>query len=38
MAARAKAPSVPGTSEPVKDADEILAFVDEHGLPIAIKA
>ncbi|MDV6229953.1 acetyl/propionyl/methylcrotonyl-CoA carboxylase subunit alpha [Rhodococcus cercidiphylli] len=38
IAARAEAPSVPGTSEPVKDADEILAFVDEHGLPIAIKA
>ncbi|WP_032372712.1 acetyl/propionyl/methylcrotonyl-CoA carboxylase subunit alpha [Rhodococcoides fascians] len=38
IAARAKAPSVPGTSEPVVDADEILAFVDEHGLPIAIKA
>ncbi|MDI9897253.1 acetyl/propionyl/methylcrotonyl-CoA carboxylase subunit alpha [Rhodococcus sp. IEGM 1381] len=38
IAARAKAPSVPGTSEPVKGADEILAFADEHGLPIAIKA
>ncbi|OZC77228.1 acetyl-/propionyl-CoA carboxylase subunit alpha [Rhodococcus sp. 06-462-5] len=38
IAARAKAPSVPGTSEPVKNADEILAFADEHGLPIAIKA
>ncbi|MGB3772492.1 MAG: acetyl/propionyl/methylcrotonyl-CoA carboxylase subunit alpha [Rhodococcus sp. (in: high G+C Gram-positive bacteria)] len=38
IATRAKAPSVPGTSEPVKDADEILAFADEHGLPIAIKA
>ncbi|WP_338893054.1 acetyl/propionyl/methylcrotonyl-CoA carboxylase subunit alpha [Rhodococcus sovatensis] len=38
IAARAKAPSVPGTSEPVKDADEILAFADEFGLPIAIKA
>ncbi len=38
IAARAKAPSVPGTAEPVKDADEILAFADEHGLPIAIKA
>ncbi|MDJ0411044.1 acetyl/propionyl/methylcrotonyl-CoA carboxylase subunit alpha [Rhodococcoides fascians] len=38
IAARAKAPSVPGTSEPVEDANEILAFVDEHGLPIAIKA
>ncbi|WP_072807504.1 acetyl/propionyl/methylcrotonyl-CoA carboxylase subunit alpha [Rhodococcoides yunnanense] len=38
IAARAKAPSVPGTAEPVKDANEILAFADEHGLPIAIKA
>ncbi|WP_206490702.1 acetyl/propionyl/methylcrotonyl-CoA carboxylase subunit alpha, partial [Rhodococcus sp. KRD162] len=38
IAARAKAPSVPGTSEPVRDAQEILDFVDEHGLPIAIKA
>ncbi|WP_037142755.1 acetyl/propionyl/methylcrotonyl-CoA carboxylase subunit alpha [Rhodococcoides fascians] len=38
IAARAKAPSVPGTAEPVKDAEEILAFADEHGLPIAIKA
>nr|WP_170945424.1 MULTISPECIES: acetyl/propionyl/methylcrotonyl-CoA carboxylase subunit alpha [unclassified Rhodococcus (in: high G+C Gram-positive bacteria)] len=38
IAARAKAPSVPGTSEPVSGADEILAFADEHGLPIAIKA
>ncbi|WP_338887521.1 acetyl/propionyl/methylcrotonyl-CoA carboxylase subunit alpha [Rhodococcus sovatensis] len=38
IAARAKAPSVPGTSEPVKDAQEILAFADEFGLPIAIKA
>ena len=38
IAARAKAPSVPGTAEPVSGADEILAFADEHGLPIAIKA
>ncbi|WP_066905486.1 acetyl/propionyl/methylcrotonyl-CoA carboxylase subunit alpha [Millisia brevis] len=38
IAARAKAPSVPGTADPVKDAREILDFVDEHGLPIAIKA
>lgn len=38
IAARAKAPSVPGTADPVKDAQEILDFVDEHGLPIAIKA
>ncbi|MBY6568378.1 acetyl/propionyl/methylcrotonyl-CoA carboxylase subunit alpha [Rhodococcus sp. BP-154] len=38
IATRAKAPSVPGTAEPVKDAQEILDFADEHGLPIAIKA
>jgi acetyl-CoA/propionyl-CoA carboxylase biotin carboxyl carrier protein len=29
---------VPGTSEPVSGADEVLAFADEHGLPVAIKA
>ena len=38
IAARANAPLVPGTPDPVKDADEILAFAKEHGLPIAIKA
>ena len=38
IAAKAKAPLVPGTSEPVKDADEIVAFAKEHGVPIAIKA
>ncbi len=38
IATKAGAPLVPGTPEPVKDAEEILAFVDEHGLPIAIKA
>ncbi len=38
IAARAKAPLVPGTSEPVKDADEIVAFAKEYGVPIAIKA
>ncbi|HUG50857.1 MAG TPA: biotin/lipoyl-containing protein, partial [Terrimesophilobacter sp.] len=32
------APLVPGTAEPAKDADEIVAFAREHGLPIAIKA
>ncbi|MGI8887830.1 MAG: biotin carboxylase N-terminal domain-containing protein, partial [Nocardioidaceae bacterium] len=32
------APLVPGTSEPVDSADEVLAFAREHGLPIAIKA
>ena len=29
---------MPGTPDPVKDADEIVAFADEHGLPVAIKA
>jgi acetyl-CoA/propionyl-CoA carboxylase biotin carboxyl carrier protein len=28
----------PGTLNPVETAEEILAFVDEHGLPVAIKA
>src|SRR5690242_19837937 len=38
IAQRAGAPLVPGTPEPVKDADEIVAFAEEHGLPVAIKA
>ncbi|WIY83302.1 biotin carboxylase N-terminal domain-containing protein [Propionimicrobium sp. PCR01-08-3] len=38
IAQKVGAPLVPGTSDPVTDADEILAFADEHGLPIAIKA
>ena len=38
IAAKANAPLVPGTSEPVKDADEIVAFAKEFGVPIAIKA
>jgi acetyl-CoA/propionyl-CoA carboxylase, biotin carboxylase, biotin carboxyl carrier protein len=38
IAASVGAPLVPGTAEPVKDADEIMAFAEEYGLPIAIKA
>ncbi|WP_337060094.1 acetyl/propionyl/methylcrotonyl-CoA carboxylase subunit alpha [Kineococcus sp. G2] len=38
LAARAGAPLVAGTPDPVAGADEVLAFADEHGLPIAIKA
>ncbi|WP_348535837.1 biotin carboxylase N-terminal domain-containing protein [Kocuria sp. JC486] len=38
IAEKVDAPRVPGTSEPVQSADEVLAFADEHGLPIAIKA
>jgi acetyl-CoA/propionyl-CoA carboxylase biotin carboxyl carrier protein len=32
------APMAPGTADPVSGAEEVLAFADEHGLPIAIKA
>ena len=32
IAQRAGAPLVPGTPEPVKDADEIVAFAEQHGL------
>ncbi|GAB7043900.1 MULTISPECIES: acetyl/propionyl/methylcrotonyl-CoA carboxylase subunit alpha [Catenuloplanes] len=38
IARRAGAPLVPGTSAPVAGPDEVLAFADEHGLPVAIKA
>jgi acetyl-CoA/propionyl-CoA carboxylase biotin carboxyl carrier protein len=38
IAQRAGAPLVPGTAEPVADADEIVAFAQQHGLPVAIKA
>ena len=32
------APLTPGTPDPVAGSDEVLAFADEYGLPIAIKA
>ncbi|MEO8816467.1 MAG: acetyl/propionyl/methylcrotonyl-CoA carboxylase subunit alpha [Mycobacterium sp.] len=38
IAARAKAPLVPGTPDPVKNADEVVAFAQEYGVPVAIKA
>ncbi|QWF79363.1 acetyl/propionyl/methylcrotonyl-CoA carboxylase subunit alpha [Amycolatopsis sp. CA-230715] len=38
IALRAGAPLVPGTKEPVQGAEEIVAFAEEHGLPVAIKA
>ncbi|MGZ4541317.1 MAG: acetyl/propionyl/methylcrotonyl-CoA carboxylase subunit alpha [Blastococcus sp.] len=38
IAMRAGAPLVPGTKDPVSGADEVVAFAEEHGLPVAIKA
>lgn len=38
IAQRAGAPLVAGTPDPVSGADEVVAFAQEHGLPIAIKA
>ena len=38
IALRAGAPLVPGTKDPVAGPDEVLAFAEEHGLPVAIKA
>jgi len=38
IAQRVGAPLVPGTKDPVDGADEVVAFAEEHGLPIAIKA
>ncbi|MBM7366661.1 acetyl/propionyl/methylcrotonyl-CoA carboxylase subunit alpha [Gordonia hydrophobica] len=38
IAERAKAPMAAGTKDPVKDADEVVAFAKEYGVPVAIKA
>ena len=38
IAERSGAPLVAGTKDPVKDADEVVAFAKEHGVPVAIKA
>ncbi|CEI26194.1 Acetyl-CoA carboxylase [Propionibacterium freudenreichii] len=38
IAQKVGAPQVPGTTDPVKNADEIIEFAKTHGLPIAIKA
>ncbi|WP_232715541.1 acetyl/propionyl/methylcrotonyl-CoA carboxylase subunit alpha [Gordonia metallireducens] len=38
IALKADAPMAPGTKDPVKDADEVVAFAKEHGVPVAIKA
>ncbi|MCP2254939.1 acetyl-CoA/propionyl-CoA carboxylase, biotin carboxylase, biotin carboxyl carrier protein [Prauserella aidingensis] len=38
IALKAGAPLVPGTKDPAGSADEIVAFAEEHGLPVAIKA
>ena len=38
IAQKVGAPLVPGTKDPVKSADDVVAFADEHGLPIAVKA
>ena len=38
IAEKAGAPLAPGTEEPVADSAEAVAFAEEHGLPLAIKA
>ncbi len=38
IASRAGAPQVPGTKDPVANADEVVEFARVHGLPVAIKA
>ncbi|WBB97896.1 ATP-grasp domain-containing protein [Solwaraspora sp. WMMA2080] len=38
IAQRAGAPLVPGTADPVAGPDEVVAFAEQYGLPVAIKA
>jgi acetyl-CoA/propionyl-CoA carboxylase biotin carboxyl carrier protein len=38
LALQVGAPMAPGTADPVADADEVIAFAREYGLPVAIKA
>ena len=38
IALSAGAPLAPGLKDPVENADEVVAFAQEHGLPVAIKA
>jgi len=38
IAERANAPMAAGTKDPVKNADEVVAFAEKYGTPIAIKA
>ncbi len=38
IAEKVGAPLAPGTKDPVENADEVVKFAEEHGLPIAIKA
>jgi acetyl-CoA/propionyl-CoA carboxylase biotin carboxyl carrier protein len=38
IAQKAGAPQVPGSPDPVSDSSEVVAFAQEHGLPVAIKA
>jgi len=38
IAQRVGAPLVPGTPDPVAGAAEVVAFAEQHGLPVAIKA
>lgn len=38
IAVKAGAPLAPGTKDPVKGADEVVALAEEFGLPVAIKA